>query len=121
MYHIPIQALSQNQAWKGKRYKSPEYRQYQQSINAYLTMLHLPKLKPKEDYYLYYEFGIPTRQDASNCVKLFEDILSDHLGTNDRYVSGFYCRKVITRKEDCYIKFNVFTNEYDLIQAINQE
>lgn len=121
MYHIPVQALSQNQAWKGRRYKSPEYRQYQQIINAYLKTLQLPKIKPKEEYFLYYEFGIPTRQDASNCVKLFEDILSDHLGTNDRYVTEFFARKVVTKREDCYIKFNIFTSSYDLLQAINTE
>ena len=117
MYHIPVQALSQNQAWKGRRYKSPEYRQYQQTINAYLKTLQLPKLKPKEEYFLLYEFGIPTRQDASNCVKLFEDILSDHLGTNDRYVMQFHCRKVITKREDCYIKFDVFTCPYEFDRA----
>lgn len=122
MYTIPVQALSQNQAWKGRRYKSPEYKQYQQTVHAYLSTFSLPKVKPKEKYYLFFEFGIPTRQDCTNGIKIFEDILSDHLGTNDRYVFEIFARKVVmSKKEDCYIKFNVFTNSYDLLQVINTE
>lgn len=123
MFHIPIQALSYNQAHKGKRYKSPDYRQYQQIIHAHLLALkpQLPKIKPKQDYYLHFVFGIPYRQDASNGIKIFEDILSDCLGVNDRDVKALFCRKVVTKKEDCFIKFDVFTEEYDLLRSINDE
>ena len=121
MYTINMQALSQNQAWAGRRYKTNAYKEYTEAIKMYLSTFQLPKIKPKEKYYLYFVFGIPSRQDCSNCVKLFEDILSDYLGVNDRDVYALYSRKVATAKQDCYIRFGVFTSEHELIQAINTE
>ena len=121
MYVINLQPLSQNQAWSGKRYKSSQYRQYQQDITAYLRTLSLPSIQPKEKYYFYFEFGIPYMQDLSNGIKLLEDIISDYLGINDRDVDSIFCRKIITKKIDAYIKFNIFTDEYSLINSINQE
>ena len=121
MYTIPIQALSQNQAWSGRRLKSRAYKQYENDLKTYLLTLDLPKLKPKQPYYLFLIFGIPKQQDCSNGIKLFEDILSDFLGINDRDVGSLYVRKEVTKKSDCFIKFNIFDNEYDLIRTITEE
>ena len=122
MFEIPIQPLSQNLAWgSGRRYKSKPYREYEVQIKKYLKKLHLPKIKPKEPFYLYFEFGIPYMQDLTNGTKLIEDLIADYLGINDRDVMAVYLRKIKCKKSDCFIRFNIFLSEYELMQAINQE
>ena len=122
MYYIPMCALSQNQAWAGRRYKTSAYKEYSEAIKIFLNTFHLPKIPPKEKYYFIFEFGVTVRQDLSNCLKLLEDLISDHIGTDDRYVGAIFCTKVVVpKKKDCYIKFNIFLSEHELIQAINTE
>ena len=121
MYHIPIKPLTQNQAWKGRRYKSAAYKQYEKDVNLYLNTLQLPKVIPKEPFHLYLEFGTTKGQDCSNSIKLFEDILCKHLGVNDNCVMSIFARKIVTKKTDRFIRFNIFEHEYDLIQAILKE
>ena len=121
MYHIPIKPLTQNMAWKGRRYKSKEYKTYEESIKLYLCTMNLPKIIAAQPFFLYLEFGITKGQDCSNSIKLFEDILCKHLGVNDNCVMSIFARKIITKKTDCFIRFNIFDHEYDLIQAILKE
>ena len=121
MYYIPIQPLSQNLAWAGKRYKSKKYRQYEKDINTYLHTLPLPKIKPKTKFYIFFEFGIPQKQDCTNGIKLLEDLIADFLGINDRDVMALYVRKIPTKKTDSFIKFNIFEDEYNLIRALTDE
>ena len=119
MFEIPIQPLSQNLAWgSGRRYKSKSYREYEIQIKKYLKKLHLPKIKPKEPFYLYFEFGIPYMQDLSNSLKCVEDICCDYLEINDRDVMAIYSRKIKCKKADCFIRFAIVKSEYDLIKLI---
>ena len=121
MYVIPLCPLSQNQAWKGKRYKSSDYKQYEKDVTTYLLTLDLPKVKQKEKIYLLFEFGTVSRQDLSNNLKLLEDIICRYLGIDDRYTMAIFCRKVITKKVDSFIKFNIFLTEHELLEAIMTE
>ena len=118
IYQVNIQALSVNKGYTGRKFKTQAYKDYERDIKLYLSTVNLPRLKPRQKFYLYLEFGIPTRQDASNGIKLLEDILTSHMGVNDRHTMALYCKKVITRKEDCYIKFNIFLSEHELIEEI---
>ena len=122
MFYIPMQALSQNIAHggKGRRFKSKPYREYEIKIKAYLKKLRFPSIKPKEPFYLYFEFGIPYMQDLSSRTKCYEDILCDHLGINDRDVKGIYLRKIECKKSDCFIRFAIVKSEYKLIELINK-
>ena len=121
MYQIDIQPLSVNRAFQGRRYKTPEYRDYTMVVNALLAKFQLPRIPKGEPFYLYLEFGIGKLQDASNGIKLFEDVLCEHMGINDRNVMGLFVRKVVTKKRDCYIRFNIFEHEYDLYHAARTE
>ena len=122
MFEIPIQPLSQNLAWgSGRRYKSKKYHEYETAIKAYLKKLHLPSIKHKDPFYLYLEFGIPYMQDCTNGVKIFEDLVANYLGINDRDMMAIYVRKVKCKKPDCFIRFAIVKNEYDLIKIINNE
>ena len=118
MFQVNIQPLSINKGYTGRKFKTEEYKKYERDLKLYLCTIKLPKVKPRQKFYLYLEFGIPTRQDVTNGIKLLEDILTAHMGINDRHTMAVYCRKVITRKEDCYIRFNVFTSEYELIEEV---
>ena len=115
MFTIEIQALSVNIVSTSMK------REYKQYIAGQLGLLDLPNIQPKEQFFLFIEFGIPTRQDCSNGIKVFEDCICNHLGINDRNMMALFVRKVIVPKSNTYIKFNIFEYEYDLIQAINQE
>ena len=74
-----------------------------------------------EPFYLYLEFGVPKQQDASNGIKLFEDVLCTHMGLNDRNVMAIFLRKVVTKRKECYIRFDIFEHEYDLYHAARTE
>ena len=121
MYQIDIQPLSVNKAFQGRRYKTREYNQYSMVLSAFLARLQLPKIPEGEPFYLYLEFGTTKQQDASNGIKLFEDVLCEHMGINDRNVMAIFVRKVITKRSDSYIRFNIFEHEYDLLQAVRTE
>ena len=121
MFRIDVQALSVNQAWKGKKYKSKDYRNYEVIVHALLARLPLPKIRDGDPFWLFVEFGIPALQDCSNGLKTFEDILCDKLKINDRYCFGIYLRKVVTKKKDCYIRFDIHNNEHDFLQQITGE
>ena len=121
MHKIPIQPLSINKAYFGKRIKTKDYREYEVVLHAFFKTLDLPKIEKKERFYLYLEFGATYRQDCSNGVKLFEDCLCKFLGVDDRDVMAIFIRKVITKKVDSFIKFNIFATEHELIRAVSDE
>lgn len=121
MHTIDLQPLSQNQAWKGRRYSTPEYKLYADRLHIEFRKLDLPKIDPDQRFYVFYEWGITDRQDGSNCVKLFEDQICKYLGVNDRKVAAFYSRKRIVKRSDQYIKFKLFAEEYDLLKFLQEE
>ena len=121
MFTIDIAPLSQNQAWAGKRYKTVDYKKYEELLVNYFRLLDLPKIAPKEKFCVYYEWHITNRVDNSNCVKLFEDILCKYLQVNDRDVEAFYSRKKVVKKADSSIRFAIFASEYDLLQFLMTE
>ena len=121
MHRIDLQPLSQNQAWKGRRYSTSEYKLYADRLRLEFRKLDLPKIDPKQRFCLFYEFGITDRQDVSNGVKCFEDQLCKYLGVNDRKVVAFYCRKKIVKRPDQYIRFQIFADEYSLLRFLQEE
>ena len=79
--------------------------------------MDLPVIKPKEKIYLLFEFGTVSRRDLSNNLKLLEDIICRYLGIDDRYTMAIFCRKIITKKIDSFIKFNIFLTEHELLRS----
>ena len=43
MVHIDIKPLSVNEAWQGRRYKTPKYKQYQETLLWLLPKIKIPK------------------------------------------------------------------------------
>lgn len=101
---VNIKPLSVNEAWQGRRYKTPAYKAYEK-----LLLLMLPPMKvPDGDLKLSIEFGFSSRQsDCSNPLKLVEDILQKKYGFNDNRVYEIHLRKTIVKRGSEYIKFQI--------------
>ena len=73
MHHIKIKALSVNEAWKGKRFKTLSYKKYEQELTYLLPIIDVPEGKLQ----VHYIFGLSNKQsDYDNCIKQFQDIIS---------------------------------------------
>lgn len=99
-----IKPLSVNRCWQGKRFKTPEYKAYEQEVLLKLRPLRLPE-KP---YKLFLEFGLSNMQaDWDNPIKPFVDILQKKYGFNDRDIHEAEVKKVKTEKGSEYIEFEL--------------
>ena len=104
MIKIQIKPLSVNQAWKGSRYKTNKYKIFERNV-LYL----LPQIKiPDQRLQLNLEFGFSNRgSDLDNPLKMVQDILSKKYGFNDNLIYRTILDKVIVKKGEEYIKFEI--------------
>lgn len=106
MPKVHIKPLSVNKAWAGKRFKTPEYKLYEQELLLRLKPMKLPD-KP---YKLHLTFGVSNMQsDWDNPIKPFVDILQKRYGFNDRDIYQGIVNKVKVKKGEEYINFSLFT------------
>ena len=106
MIRIDIKPLSVNEAWQGKRFKTPKYKAYE-----YHTLLLLPKLTlPTPPYVIHFEFGLSnSASDWDNPVKPLQDILQKKYGFNDKDIHRAIVDKVKVKKGEEYFKFKIET------------
>ena len=106
MVKIDIKPLSVNACWKGKRFKTPEYKKYERDM-----MLMLPKIElPETPYEVYYEFGFSSASsDLDNPIKPLQDILQKRYGFNDKHIYLMTAKRVKVKKGDEYLKFEIKT------------
>lgn len=99
---IDTPTLSQNQAWKGKRYKSDEYLTFEEEM-----LWKLPKLTPLDGLLeVHYTFHMKNHKmkDIDNPVKIFTDILvKAGIIKDDRYIY----RMIIEKKASPVDKIEV--------------
>ena len=101
---IDIKPLSVNRAWKGRRFKTIEYKKYERD----LLLLLKPMKVPHGNLELVIEFGLSNMlSDFDNPVKPFVDVLQKKYGFNDRQIQQAHIRKVLTEKRREYIKFEL--------------
>lgn len=81
---VNIKPLSVNKAWKGRRYKTLAYKNYEQQVLTLLPQrVHIPDGKLE----LHLEFGFSSPlADFDNPVKLFVDCLQKKYRFNDRRI-----------------------------------
>ena len=101
---IKYKPLSVNEVWQGKRFKTPKYKQYERDL-----LLMLPKIKlPEPPYRIYFEFGVSSAAaDYDNLIKPFQDILQKKYGFNDRDIFEAFIKKVIVKKGNEYVFFDI--------------
>ena len=98
--------LSVNEAWQGKRFKTPAYKAYEETI-----LLIMPKGKIEAEQMLRVEFffGFSNKaSDLDNPVKLLLDIAQKKYGFNDKNVFELNVRKCIVKKGDEFIQMGIY-------------
>jgi Holliday junction resolvase RusA-like endonuclease len=98
--------LSINQAWQGKRFKSPAYKIYEKEM-----LLLMPKAKIEIDQMLRIEFFFGFSNlvsDLDNPVKLLIDIAQKKYGFNDKMVFELNVRKCIVKKGEEFIHMAIY-------------
>lgn len=99
---IPIRALSVNDASRGRHFKSPEYKKFERDVTL---LLPFSKTSPIEGEvfikYIFY-FKNYANSDASNGIKLIEDLLVKRgYLKDDRYVKGgFFIKEPVSDVKD---------------------
>ncbi len=101
---VRVKPLSVNQAWKGKRLKTPEYKAYEKEV-----MLLLPKVEiPEGSLKMWLTAGLSSKQaDIDNVAKPFIDILQKKYGFNDNQIYMLFMFKQIVKKGDEYMSFHI--------------
>ena len=99
--------LSVNNAWKGRRFKTPEYKAYEKELLYTLPSLDIPKNTPLK---LEIEVGFSNKaSDLSNILKPYEDILCKKYGIDDKWNYEINLKKEVVKKGEDYISFNLVT------------
>ena len=119
MIEIKCKPLSVNQAWQGKRYKTPAYKCYEKEIYHLLPQLKLPEAGPLK---LYLEFGFSSSaSDWDNPIKPFQDILQFKYAFNDSRIFEAHVKKVKVKKGGEYIRFDISQlNSMTCFKCLNQ-
>jgi len=104
MINIQIKPLSVNHAYRGRRFKTPEYKSYEKELSFLLPKMTVPKGKLQ----VYYRFGFSNkRSDVDNPVKVFTDILQATYGFNDKQIYKMVVEKIDVEKGDEFITFDI--------------
>ncbi len=105
MVKIEIKPLSVNKAWKGRRYKTNDYKKYERDV-----LLILPKkcIIPEGNLQVFYKFGFSNiLSDYDNPIKIIQDILQKKYKFDDRRIYKAVVEKEIVKKGCEYIEFNI--------------
>lgn len=104
MIKLNIKALSVNQAWMGRRFKTPKYKKYINDLLMILPALNIPDGR----LLLLLEFGFSSAaSDFDNPVKCFVDCLQKRYGFNDKMIKRCIIDVESVKKGHEYIKFEI--------------
>lgn len=100
---LKIKALSVNQAWRGRKFKTPQYKDYEE-ITLYLLPNNI--VVPRKRLKLNIFVGMSSvLADIDNIAKPFIDILQKKYGFNDKEIYKLIIEKEIVKKKEEYISF----------------
>jgi len=104
MIEVKIKPLSVNEAWRGRRFKTPEYTKYEKTV-----LLMLPKktfeTKPLKVSLI---FGFSSNSsDLDNPAKLILDIFQKKYSINDKNIWELKIKKEIVKKGQEFFKFSI--------------
>ena len=91
---LDVNPLSVNKAWQGRRFKSPDYKQFEKDVMRMLPISE--EVKNKEEVFVHYVFHINNygSADTSNMEKTLTDMLVKRgYLLDDRYIRAIYQRK----------------------------
>ena len=109
MINIPIKPLSVNEAWQGKRFKTPKYKKYCKDISLVLPKtIELPSGKFGIRFHFYFS---SKRSDWDNPIKTTQDAICANYGLDDANIYLGIVEKFIVAKGDERIEFEIFEYE----------
>ena len=105
---LNIKPLSVNEAWKGKRFKTPKYKSYERDV-----LLMLPKMIiPDGQLCIRIKWGFSSAgSDIDNPCKPFLDCLQKKYGFNDSRVYRLLLDKEKVKKGSEFIEFEILPFE----------
>ena len=101
---IDIKPLSVNQAWQGKRFKTPAYKQYERDVLLLLRPMKIPE--GFLEISLVWGFS-SMASDWDNPIKPFQDILQKKYNFDDNRIKKAVVECVKVDKGDEFIEFEV--------------
>ena len=105
-FKINKKPLSVNQAWQGKRFKTPAYKDYEKAM---LLMMPKAKVDTEEMLRVEFFFGFSNKaSDLDNPVKLLMDIAQKKYGFNDKNVFEMNIRKCLVKKGEEFIQMGIY-------------
>lgn len=114
---LNIKPFSVNEAWQGKRFRTPAYKRFTRDV---ISILPIRKL-PTPPYFLVLEFGVSSKAaDWDNPIKPFQDILQQRYGFNDRDVMAGFARKKLVAKGEEYIYWDIITFDEKVSDKIDK-
>lgn len=104
MVKLKIKPLSVNNAWRGRRFKTKDYKEYEKEI-----IYQLPTIKlPDPPYQIIFEFGLSNKaSDWDNPVKPLQDILQKKYKFDDKLIYEGIVRKIIVPKGQEYFSAEI--------------
>jgi Holliday junction resolvase RusA-like endonuclease len=104
MNEIKVKGLSVNKCFQGRRFKTRDYKNYEEEVLYLLPKIKIPKGKLELDLV----FGLSSKNaDADNLVKPFADILQKKYGFNDKLFYKIKVEKIDVEKTEEFIKFKI--------------
>jgi len=101
---IDIKPLSVNNAFQGRRFRTPKYKAFQKELSLKLKPMDIPEGK----LMLKVTFGLSSKNaDWDNPIKAFQDIVSKKYGFNDRRIYKGIVEKVDVPKGSEFIDFTI--------------
>ena len=102
---VKIKTLSVNEAWQGRRFKSPKYKVYEKELFYLLPKLNFDFTKPCS---IFFEFGFSNKaNDIDNPIKPILDVMQKKYEFNDKLIYKLEVEKKIVKKGEEYFKFEI--------------
>ena len=110
MKYIPYKPFSVNEAWQGRRYRTPLYKKF--ALDVFRLIRRIRPQKPAADtpVFAHYVWGFSNSQsDVDNPVKPFQDVLFDtwKMKAKDHQVQFMIIEKAKAKKGQEFIGFHV--------------
>ena len=103
-HRIFIKPISVNQAWKGRRFKTNLYKDYESQMLKMLPDMKVNGGKLE----IHFIFAFSNKMaDVTNPIKMTEDILTKKYGFNDNMVYRMVVEKEIVKKGAEHIRFTI--------------
>jgi Holliday junction resolvase RusA-like endonuclease len=110
MVRLNIKPLSLNNAYRGRRFKTPELEQFKRDIMRLLPPDPMWPATGHGKLSVRYVFGVSSKNsDGDNLIKVFQDALADCYGFNDKRIYEWHVKKVDVPKGSEFIEFDIST------------